>query len=183
MIERRVNSPLTSSLGRLFDAVSSVVGLRDFVSFEGQAAMELEMIASDRPDLDPYPYRIDEKGGVFVIDVSQTIECICEEVRAQVSPSDVSRKFHETISRAVTEVCSLIRARTSIRDVCMSGGVFQNTLLSNLLIDSLEKSAFKVHFHSLVPPNDGGISLGQAAIASFAARKNSVCPVTGRAKE
>ena len=183
MIERRVNSPLTSSLGRLFDAISSLVGLRDFVSFEGQAAMELEMAASERPALESYPYRISERAGCFVLDMSETIESICEEVRAERSIADISRRFHETLSRAVTEMCCLIRTKTSIKDVCMSGGVFQNALLSDLLIDSLEKAEFNVYLHSLVPPNDGGIALGQAAIASLAARTNSVCSNTPRIKE
>lgn len=183
MIERNVNSPLTSSLGRLFDAVSSLVGLRDFVSFEGQAAMELEMVASERPALGYYPYRISERAGCLILDPSKMIESICEEVRGETSAADISRRFHETISRAVTEVCGLIRTKTSIKEVCLSGGVFQNALLSDLLIDSLEKAGFNVYIHSLVPPNDGGIALGQAAIASFAARTNAVCSDTPRIKE
>ncbi|MCX5801444.1 MAG: carbamoyltransferase HypF [Candidatus Eisenbacteria bacterium] len=182
MIERGVNSPLTSSSGRLFDAVSSLVGLRDFVSFEGQAAMELEMVASDKPCLEPYPYRIVERAKpslpdvagkatpTWILDLSAMIEFICEDVRKGEATSDISRRFHETLSRATTEMCCLIRTKTSIKDVCLSGGVFQNALLSTLLVDSLDKAGFKVYLHSLVPPNDGGIALGQAAIASFAAR-------------
>jgi hydrogenase maturation protein HypF len=171
MIEKKVNSPLTSSLGRLFDAVSSLVGLRDFVSFEGQAAMELEMVASDRPCSEPYPYRIIERAEASVLDVSEMIGAICEDVSRGKSVADISRKFHETLSHAVVEICCLIRAKTSITHLCMSGGVFQNALLSNLLVDSLEKKGFSVYLHSLVPPNDGGIALGQAAIASFVAHE------------
>ena len=167
MIERRVNSPLTSSVGRLFDAVSSLVGLRDFVSFEGQAAMELEMVASGEPGQKPYPYKVVEQEGRFVIDVGDMIISICDDIDNGKTISDISRRFHETLSHAVVSVCENIRTRTTIKEVCMSGGVFQNTLLSNLLIDSLEKAGFKVYFHSLVPPNDGGIALGQAAIGSF----------------
>jgi hydrogenase maturation protein HypF len=174
MIERKVNSPLTSSLGRLFDAVSSLVGLRDFVSFEGQAAMELEMVASDGPCLEAYPYRIEERAEGFALDVREMIVSICGDIKDGKAKADISKKFHETLSRAVTEICCLLRTRTSIKDICMSGGVFQNALLSDLLIDSLEKTGFSVYVHSLVPPNDGGIALGQAAIASLSARTNAV---------
>lgn len=175
MIQRKVNSPPTSSLGRVFDAVSSLVGLRDFVSFEGQAAMELEMVASDEPCSESYPYRIVERSGSFVLNLNEMIECICEDVKDGKLTADISRRFHETISRAVAEVCCLIRTQTSIKDVCLSGGVFQNALLSDLLVDRLENAGFRVYVHSLVPPNDGGIALGQAVIASFAANTKGCC--------
>jgi hydrogenase maturation protein HypF len=182
MIERKVNSPLTSSLGRLFDAVSSLVGLRDFVSFEGQAAMELEMVASGGSCFEAYPYRIEERSEDFALDVRETIVSICEDIKNGKATADISKKFHETLSRAVIEICCLLRTRTSVKDICMSGGVFQNALLSDLLIDSLEKRGFSVYVHSLVPPNDGGIALGQAAIVSHGACTNAVRTDTLRRK-
>jgi hydrogenase maturation protein HypF len=136
--------------------------------------MELEMVASDGPSLDAYPYRIEERTEGFELDVMETIVSICEDIKGGKATADISKTFHETLSRAVTEVCCLLRTRTSIKDVCMSGGVFQNALLSGLLIDSLEKTGFSVYVHSLVPPNDGGIALGQAAIGSLGARTKAI---------
>jgi hydrogenase maturation protein HypF len=203
MMERGVNSIPTSSLGRLFDAVAALVGLREFVSFEGQAAMELEMAASDEPGEEPYPYKIVEEarsherkpglvcapavgqpdGGALavesdragtggddeprarVLDVREMVVRIVDDLSAGVPVSRVSRKFHETLCRAIVELCTTLRAELSINDVCMSGGVFQNALFSTLLGDSLERERFDVHVHTKVPPNDGGLALGQAAIA------------------
>jgi len=167
MIERKVNTPITSSCGRLFDAVSSLTGLRDAVSFEGQAAMEIEMVASANSSGQPYLYSIRKENGGHVLDFTDMMKGILEDVRGSVAAADISRRFHETLGVAVTDLCRLLREKTAITTVCMSGGVFQNVLLSNILIDSLGKAGFDVYIHSLVPPNDGGIALGQAAIASF----------------
>jgi len=177
MMERGVNSIPTSSLGRLFDAVAALVGLRDYVSFEGQAAMELEMVASDESCGDAYSYRIlnprDEQAhaapGAHVLDFGPTMLGIAEDVAADVPVPVISRRFHETLCRAFVEVCCALRAERSINDVCMSGGVFQNALLSTILGESLERERFKVYVHAQVPPNDGGLSLGQAAVACHAA--------------
>jgi hydrogenase maturation protein HypF len=166
MIERRVNTLPTSSCGRLFDAVSSLVGIRDTVSFEGQAAMELEMIASERSSGRSYPYEVGKQKGARALDFAGTIRCVAEDVERGVTKAEISRRFHETLGDAVTDVCNLVRKDTSIDRVCMSGGVFQNVLLTDILTDSLGKAGFNVYVHSLVPPNDGGIALGQAAIAA-----------------
>lgn len=180
MIERNVNSIPTSSLGRLFDAVAALVGLRDFVSFEGQAAMELEMAASDEAVGAPYPYRIDSevvavehgaegdgKDGrtVRLLDFRETVAAIAEDAGKGTPVSQISRNFHETVALSVGEVCHRLRGERGLNDVCMSGGVFQNSLLTTLLSDSLDKAGFRVHVHTRVPPNDGGLALGQAAIA------------------
>jgi len=173
MMERGVNSIPTSSLGRLFDAVAALVGLRDYVSFEGQAAMELEMVAADEPCGVPYPYEILKPGqgrasataGARVLDFGAMMLRIAEDVAAGVPVPDVSRRFHETLCRAFVEVCCALRTEHSINGVCMSGGVFQNALLSTILGESLEQENFKVYVHTRVPPNDGGLALGQAAVA------------------
>ena len=164
MIERGVNSIPTSSLGRLFDAVAALVGLRDFVSFEGQAAMELEMVAADEPCGEPYPYQMRKSGARF-LDFGAMMVRIVEDVAAGIPVSGISRRFHETLCSAIVETCCTLRAEHSINDVCMSGGVFQNALLSTILSESLERERFNVHVHTQVPPNDGGLALGQAAVA------------------
>ncbi|MFH0777783.1 MAG: carbamoyltransferase HypF [Candidatus Eisenbacteria bacterium] len=167
MVERRVNSPMTSSVGRLFDAVSSLAGLRDSVSFEGQAAMELEMAASDTAPEGFYPFKVVESEPGLVLDLVEMVRLLSEEVGEGSPAPAVSRKFHESLARAVGHVCRLIHEKSGIKDVCLSGGVFQNALLSTLLVELLEKDGFAVYVHSLVPPNDGGLALGQAAVASF----------------
>ena len=181
MMERGLNSISTSSLGRLFDAVAALVDIRDYVSFEGQAAMELEMVAADEPCGETYPYEIvsskrrgDEAlgfeqagtaAGARVLNFGPMMLRIAEDVAAGVPVPVVSRRFHETLCRAFVEVCCALRTEHSINDVCMSGGVFQNALLSTILGESLERENFKVYAHTQVPPNDGGLSLGQAAVA------------------
>ncbi len=185
MMERGVNSIPTSSLGRLFDAVAALVGLRDYVSFEGQAAMELEMVAADEPCGEPYPYRILEPGqgrngdrgrgwapvapGARVLDFGAMVLRIAEDAAAGTPVPAISRRFHETLCRAFVDACCALRAERSINDVCMSGGVFQNALLSTILGESLERERFKVYVHTQVPPNDGGLALGQAAVACHVA--------------
>jgi hydrogenase maturation protein HypF len=189
MMERGVNSIPTSSLGRLFDAVASLVGLRDYVSFEGQAAMELEMVAADEACGEPYPYRIVEIGRAngavcaqrtepvpiqdeahsascaHVLDFGAMVLRVAQDAAAGVPAAVISRRFHETLCRAFADVCCALRTERSINDVCLSGGVFQNALLSTILGDSLERESFRVHVHTQVPPNDGGLALGQAAVA------------------
>jgi hydrogenase maturation protein HypF len=167
MIERRVNTLPTSSCGRLFDAVSSLVGIRDAVAFEGQAAMELEWAASQDSVGEPYPYRVRVQDGGHVLDFSETIKEILGDVGRGETVANISRRFHETLCVAAKDVCELVRQNTGLERVCMSGGVFQNALLSTILLETLEKAGFDVYVHSVVPPNDGGISLGQAAIAAY----------------
>ncbi|UCF79078.1 MAG: carbamoyltransferase HypF, partial [Candidatus Eiseniibacteriota bacterium] len=165
MIERQVNTPVTSSCGRLFDAVSSLTGVRDFVSFEGQAAMELEMCASELYSGHPYSYRIFKQEDCHLLDVADMIREILEDLRRGTAVGEVSRRFHETLGAGVTEMCGIIRDEKALGTVCMSGGVFQNALLSGILMKSLAAAGFRVYVHSLVPANDGGLALGQAAVA------------------
>jgi len=173
MMKHGVNSIPTSSLGRLFDAVASLVGLRDYVSFEGQAAMELEMVAADEPCGEPYPYEIRKPrrgpthstASALVLDFGTMMLRVAEDVAGGIPVPSISRRFHDTLCRAFVDVCCTLRAEHSINDVCMSGGVFQNALLSTILGESLEREGFKVYVHTKVPPNDGGLALGQAAVA------------------
>jgi hydrogenase maturation protein HypF len=164
MLEQKVNSPLTSSMGRLFDAVSSLLSIRDRVNYEGQAAVELEMIA-DIADEEVYPFGIRETNLPMVLDPMEIVRGVVEDLIRGRSPSRISGKFHRTVARLVVETCKSIRLKTGLERAVMSGGVFQNVLLLALVFEGLKEIGFDVYTHHLVPTNDGGISLGQAVIA------------------
>jgi hydrogenase maturation protein HypF len=168
-LRRRINSPLTSSAGRLFDAVSALAGVRQEIDYEAQAAIELEMLAPDEvsaPEF--YPFSIVEHQGVRVVRLGELISAVVGDVRNQTPASVISLRFHHTVARMIAEVCKLIAGESGITQVALSGGVFQNRLLLKLAIAALEGQGFNVLSHHLVPCNDGGVSLGQAVIANFA---------------
>jgi hydrogenase maturation protein HypF len=178
-IEKGLNSPLTSSMGRLFDAVSALLGIRSEIDYEGQAAVELEMAAyachceehSDEAissDKESYPYRIIVNKEVKIVQLRNLLSAIIEDLKQGIFPRRISLKFHNTIAEMTNEMCQLIADETGINRVALSGGVFQNRLLLRKTIGLLENSGFQVFTHRQVPCNDGGISLGQAVIANFA---------------
>lgn len=169
-IDRKVNTPMTSSMGRLFDAVSSLLSIRDEVHYEGQAAIEMEMIA-DHEVKEEYPFRNREDEVPMVIDPAEMIRGIVRDLADGVPSSKISGKFHRTISRMLTETCEAIRSKEKLNRVVLSGGVFQNIFLLSLVTGGLKKSGFEVYTHHLVPPNDGGISLGQAVVAHMKLKK------------
>ena len=160
-----VNAPLSSSCGRLFDAVAALLGLRQKVSFEGQAAMQLEMIA-DPAQSEPYPYLLLHETDQIIFDPSLLINAIVTDHSIGRPAAEVSGRFHLSLAMMIEEVCSLIRNRTGLGTVVLSGGVFQNGLLTGMVLARLKASGFKVLTHSLVPPNDGGLALGQAVVAA-----------------
>jgi hydrogenase maturation protein HypF len=169
-LERRLNSPLTSSAGRLFDAVSALAGVRGTVDYEAQAAIELEMLAPDevaKLDSDLYPFSIVQEQECKVVKLGGLVSAVAEEVKRRVPVPLISARFHKTTSQIIVQMCQLIAQETSITLVALSGGVFQNRLLSRLTSESLQEKGFQVLTHRLVPCNDGGISLGQAVIANF----------------
>ena len=169
-LARRINCPLTSSAGRLFDAVSALAGVREVIEYEAQAAIELEMLAAEEGDElagKPYPFSIDEHQGTRVIRLGGLLSAIVQDVKAQVPTSIISLRFHNTVAQMILETCKLIARESDINQVALSGGVFQNRLLLRLATAGLQKEGFSVLTHHLVPCNDGGISLGQAVIANF----------------
>jgi hydrogenase maturation protein HypF len=169
-IQTGLNSPLCSSLGRLFDAVSALIGIRGEIDYEGQAAVELEMAAYDDCDKvgnKGYPHLIIENDGVSIIQLKELLSAIIEDLYHGVSKATISARFHNTVAQMICEICQLIAKRTGINQVALSGGVFQNRLLSTRVIPLLESAGFSVLTHKQVPCNDGGISLGQAVIANF----------------
>ena len=167
MISKKINSPETSSLGRLFDGVSAIIGIRNRVCFEGQAAMELEML-SDENTAETYDYEWIPDDNVYKILTAPIIKGIVADIHNGVHSSVIGGKFHGTLIRLFTELCNIIKKDTDIEMVALSGGVFQNSILLSGMVNALEESGFKVYTHKLVPANDGGISLGQAIVAGSA---------------
>ncbi len=164
MLARRLNCIDTSSCGRLFDTVSSIVGLRHEVTFEGQAAIELEMIAN--PTIERvYPYAIGESD-VAQLDMRPMIEAIVRDISRAVPAGQIAAAFHNTLAALIVDVCGRLRKGDGLNRVCLSGGTFQNVFLLERAVRGLRKSGFEVFLHSKVPPNDGGIALGQAVIAN-----------------
>ncbi|ALC17068.1 hydrogenase maturation protein, carbamoyltransferase HypF [Desulfuromonas soudanensis] len=169
MIEKGINAPLTSSCGRLFDAVAALVGVRLRVSYEGQAALELEMAIGDTVDNGIYPSPLGGAGDRILVDPAPLIRGIVDDLMAGVAVSRISARFHNTLAAVISAVCLLIRQESGLSCVALSGGVFQNRYLTEKTISRLEKGEFTVLTHSLVPPNDGGIALGQAVVAGRSA--------------
>ncbi len=167
MLEKNINSPLTSSLGRLFDAVSALVGVRQECSYEGQAAMELEALAdpSETCSID-FGFERDE------LDPTPVIEGIISGWLAGTPASRLSAIFHNSLLQVSARACEQIRRETSIRTVALAGGVWQNRYLTEKMVSLLEKYGFSVLVHRRLPANDGSICVGQAAIAAFSASRN-----------
>jgi len=164
MIDKNINSPLTSSCGRLFDAISSLIGIRDEISYEGQAAMELESFcASGITEI--YKFSIYKEEEKFIIDPQEIFIDIIEDLKREIGKDIIAAKFHNTVAEFTLNLCGKIRENTGINEIALSGGVFQNKYLTEKVILSLEDKGFKVHIQRKVPSNDGGISLGQAVVA------------------
>jgi hydrogenase maturation protein HypF len=164
MIDHGVNTVRTSSCGRLFDAVASIIGIRQQSTFEGQAAIELEMLAQEGTQ-DHYPFEITATAPAE-IDMRPAIREIAGELHSNRSKPGIASRFHNTIVSIIEEVCCRIRKSDHLGRVCLSGGTFQNRYLLKRVAESLRRRSFEVFLHSQVPPNDGGISLGQAVIAN-----------------
>jgi hydrogenase maturation protein HypF len=168
LIEKRINSPLTSSCGRLFDAVSALLGIRGEIDYEAQAAIELEMVAYDEVnETNHYPFSIVEQDDLSVVKLQDLFSAIIYDLQSNTTRATIAAKFHNTIAQMIKRLCQVISNKTSITQVVLSGGVFQNRLLLRKAVSLLEGGGFTVFTHQQVPCNDGGISLGQAVIANF----------------
>jgi hydrogenase maturation protein HypF len=161
MARRGINSPATSSAGRLFDAVAAILGVRDQINYEGQAAIELEQLAAPS-----------ETGSYSQATTTGLIKAIVDDLSAGVSRDVIAARFHNTMAAMIVATCVSLREETGLRTVALSGGVFQNLLLLDHVVDLLEQQQFTVLTHGQVPCNDGGISLGQAAIAAARDRQS-----------
>ncbi|MDP2981601.1 MAG: hypothetical protein Q8N67_06045 [Candidatus Omnitrophota bacterium] len=173
-VDKKINSPLTSSVGRLFDGISSIIGICDFAGYEGEAAIRLEKIifahlgarqcsALNAPGR--YKFKYINEDGMIIIDWGPTIRGVAGDLKDSVKKPEISLKFHNAICDMIKDVCSILKKKYRIKKVCMSGGVFQNKYLSGRLKPMLVKEGFNVYGHKKVPTHDGGIALGQAILA------------------
>jgi hydrogenase maturation protein HypF len=158
------NSPITSSAGRLFDAVAAIVGVRDAVTYDGQAAFELEQHA-DASVTDAYPVRIRD-GHPLLLDGPDLVRTVVDDLRAGTATEVLAARFHNSVAAMIVEACERIRAATGIGVAALSGEVFQNQLLLDRTVPALTEHGFRVLTHRRVPPNDSGISFGQVAVAA-----------------
>ena len=164
MLARRIQTVETSSCGRLFDAVAALLGLAPEVSFEGQAAIALEAVAESGID-DRYDFEI-EQGEPALLDFRPVIVSIVRDISSGRRMGEISARFHNTLSAAISEMCSRIGSRDAVDRVCLSGGSFQNLYLLGRTVVELRRRGFDVFLHAQVPANDGGLSLGQAMVAN-----------------
>jgi hydrogenase maturation protein HypF len=164
-IEKGLNVAQTSSLGRLFDAVSALIGLGAKNRFEAELPMALESIIEAGIEK-TYPVECTEQEGVFRFQYSPIIQGVLSDIRFEVNREIIAAKFHNTICEGLLEMTVKAREKTGIEDVALSGGVFCNCYLANRMIRRLQQEQFRVLWKKSVPVNDGGIALGQAAIAA-----------------
>ena len=177
MAERGVNAPLSSSAGRLFDAVAALLSVRDTINYEGQAAVELEQLA-DPGETGSYRAEISE-GEPFRIQGASLVRAVTGELTEGTPAPLVAARFHNGIVALIEDVCVLARDRHGLDTVALSGGVFQNLVVTERAATRLEARGFRVLLHSRVPCNDGGISLGQAVVAGARDRNGGAGPVAG----
>ena len=161
-IARSLNAPVASSAGRLFDAASALLGIRDVAEFEAQAAIDLELAAGDRAAA-PLPYRLVYRDDLLVYDPRPTLAAI---LAGGETSGVLAGRFQATIVEVTRELLADAHARTRVETVCLSGGVFQNRRLASDLLRALAGDGFAPFINRQVPVNDGGVSYGQAAIAA-----------------
>ncbi|HLA81133.1 MAG TPA: carbamoyltransferase HypF [Thermoleophilia bacterium] len=164
VIDSGINCPMTSSAGRLFDAVASLLGLCDVAGYEAQGAIRLEA-AADPKDRGRYPFALRHDQFPWVLDFGPTLHALLRDRQLGKDLGSIAARFHETVAAATAAAAQELCRSRGLTDVVLSGGVFQNTLLLHRTCMALRAAHLNVHINSLVPPNDGGISLGQAAVA------------------
>jgi hydrogenase maturation protein HypF len=169
MLSKKINSPVTSSAGRLFDAVASMIGVRDIAKFEGQAAMELEWVIGKTLTDEVYGFTTSHSELPLTVDWAPMMLEVLEDVKAAVSPSVISTKFHNTLVAMIIEVAG----RIGEERVVLTGGCFQNKYLLERSVRRLQDEGFHPYWHQRVPPNDGGIALGQIYAAHRMLRTTS----------
>jgi len=162
MMQHNVHSPRTSSAGRLFDAVASIIGLRQVCRFEGQAAMELEFLTHDVETDEAYPFELADDGECLVVDWSPMVQAIIRDVQDEVARGEIAAKFHNSL----VEMMLRVAHAAGEKRVALSGGCFQNRYLTERVVKRLRERGFSPYWHQRVPPNDGGIALGQVAAVS-----------------
>ena len=175
MMEQGVNSPLTSSCGRLFDAVAALIGIRQQVNYEAQAAIELEMAIASTEDETAYPVEFVPDGDSSIISTRPLFEALIEDLRRSSPIAVISQRFHNGLVQGFVQLAMILRKRTALNCVCLSGGTFHNVYLSQHLEARLSGSGFEVFAQKEVPSGDGGLSLGQALVAAAEVQASSFC--------
>jgi len=165
MLRRGVNAPPASSLGRLFDAVSALAGVCLVNRYEGQAAIELEA-AMDSESAGEYDFTMADRDEGFVVEAGGIIRGVVADVRRGVASGAISARFHRTVAAFLVAAAHRIREAAGLTRVALTGGSFQNAFLVRAVHDRLAAEGFEVFLHERVPPNDGGIALGQAYVAA-----------------
>jgi hydrogenase maturation protein HypF len=166
-VAKGVNASLTSSMGRIFDAVAALIGVKGIIEYEAQAAIDLEMLAYEAPDeTTSYQFSIEKQASVSTIKIHNLLTAIIKDLHKKTANAIISARFHNTVAQMILETCQVITEKTGLKKVALSGGVFQNRLLLRKTVPLLESKGFEVYTHRQVPCNDGGISLGQVAIAN-----------------
>ncbi|MBU1887991.1 MAG: hypothetical protein KKB46_02175 [Candidatus Omnitrophica bacterium] len=181
IIKKGINSPFTSSVGRLFDAVAAMIGICGEVEYEGQAAIELEKKLKAEPRTthfvrvrgmgcrlkaeDSYIFKYNVKDEVVVIDWAPVIKGVVKDLKSKKSKAEISLKFHDAVCYMIKDTCCFLRKKYRVSKVCLSGGVFQNRYLTACIGPLLEKERFSVYCHKRLPAHDGNIALGQAVMA------------------
>ncbi len=173
LLKLRINSPLSSGCGRLFDAVSAFLGLRREISYEAQAAIELEGIAYE-DEKETYPLDLKDRNGKVVIDWKSMWIKLIEDVKRRMPTEICAMRFHNYLTESLSEAVKIISARTGIKKVVLSGGVFQNQIVLRRLRETLTKAGFKVYHHKEVPTNDQGIAVGQIVICASKIKKGEI---------
>jgi hydrogenase maturation protein HypF len=165
-LDRGLNAPRTSSCGRLFDAVASLTGIRDRVTYEGQAAVELEARAEESRSTGWYPVAFEREADRWILQVAPIISEVATQRRRGVPATDIARRFHSTLVEAIRQTCRRLRDESGLDRVVLSGGVFMNEILLSESLAGLKADGFAVFRHRRVPTNDGGLCLGQLAVAA-----------------
>ena len=201
IIDNKINTPLTSSMGRLFDGVASLLGFEEKVSYEGEATIYLQNLAETfirgisnntefkdsstkiednsyknsckNSDENYYNYGLCEKDGMNIISANEIIKSILTDIKNGMNKEEIAMKFHNTIVEASLEICIKLRGKYKINTVALSGGVFQNEILLERLYMKLSKNNFKVLTHKTIPSNDSGVSIGQLVIANARIREKN----------
>jgi hydrogenase maturation protein HypF len=174
LVERKLNTPPTSSAGRLFDAVAALTGVpgTERTTYEGQAAVELELAACG-PASRGYPFLLRPKDQGWIVETGEIIHEVVEDLLAGRATGEISSRFHRTMAEVVAAGCEKIRGAGGTTAVALSGGTFQNMLLLRQVIKLLEGKGFQVYRHRRVPANDGGLALGQAILADMTFREEA----------
>ena len=173
IIKKDINSPKASSIGRLFDAVAALLGFDAKITFQGEAAIDLENLCC-RDDQSFYQYNISLEDGIYIIDCKPLIKSVVIEVIDGIDKELIARRFHNTIIKFTIELCEILRKEYNLSSVVLSGGVFQNEILLINIYKEIIKRDFKVYIHEQIPANDEGISIGQMIIGNEILKKELV---------